>query len=256
MRKVYLALLVAAGLVIALPVGWLRTRGAGHVLVCWWMRRVARALGLDIVVHGRPAPGPTLWCANHISWLDVIALGTLGNTAFVSKAEVRKWPLIGWCASAAGTVFLQRGSGSNVSDALAHKLRSGLAVAFFPEGTTSTGERLRRFHSRLFAASMATDALVQPVALRFSESGARSTTAPFVGEDEFLPHLWRVLAGGKLRVEVVFAEPINPIWMVDRRALARAAQAAVATSLHDLPPLAHPSGSIAERPNELEPLRA
>ncbi|MGA7965674.1 MAG: lysophospholipid acyltransferase family protein [Gammaproteobacteria bacterium] len=256
MRKIYLALLVATGLAIALPVGWLRTRGGGHRLARWWMRRVARALGLDIVVDGIPAPGPALWCANHISWLDVIVLGTLGNMVFVSKAEVREWPLIGWCARAAGTVFMRRGSGAGVSDVLAQKLRSGLAVAFFPEGTTSTGERLRRFHSRLFSAAMSTDALVQPVALRFSEFGARSTTAPFVGEDEFLPHLWRVLAGGRLRVEVVFAEPINPIWMVDRRALAQAAEVAVATSLHDLPPLTQPSGHAAARPNELEPLRA
>lgn len=256
MRKIHLALLVVSGLVIALPIGWLRARGGGDILVRWWMCRVARVLGLDIVVHGVPVPGPTLWCANHISWLDVIALGTLGNAIFVSKAEVREWPVIGWCARAAGTVFLRRGSGSGVSDALAHKLRSGLAVAFFPEGTTSTGERLRRFHSRLFAAAMTTDALVQPVALRFGESGARSTTAPFVGEDEFLPHLWRVLAGGKLRVEVVFAEPINPIWMADRRALAQAAEIAVATSLRDLPPLAQPSSHATTGSNELEPLRA
>lgn len=256
MRKIYLALLVATGVAIALPIGWLRTRGGGHRLARWWMRRVAGALRLDIVVHGTPAPGPTLWCANHISWLDVIVLGTLGNIVFVSKAEVREWPLIGWCAKAAGTIFMQRGSGAGVSDALAHKLRSGLAVAFFPEGTTGTGQRLRRFHSRLFAAAMATDALVQPVALRFSNSGALSTAAPFVGDDEFLPHLWRLLAGDRLLVEVAFAEPINPIWMADRRALAQTAEAAVATSFHDLPALTQSSGHSAARPNELEPLRA
>lgn len=79
MRKIHLALLVVSGLVIALPIGWLRARGGGDILVRWWMCRVARVLGLDIVVHGVPVPGPTLWCANHISWLDVIALGTLGN---------------------------------------------------------------------------------------------------------------------------------------------------------------------------------
>ena len=254
MRKFHLVLLVVLGLILALPVIGLSQSNSGHGIVRWWMCRVARVLRLDIAVYGSPAPGPTLWCANHISWLDVIALGTLGDIVFVSKAEVREWPLIGWCAAAAGTLFLRRGSGSDVSETLARRLRSGQAVAFFPEGTTGTGERLRRFHSRLFAAAMATDAMVQPVALRFSEAGKLSETAPFVDDDEFLPHLLRVIGCGGLRVEVTFPEAINPIWQPDRRALAQAAEVAVATSLTDLPPLGH--RSPGKQPSEFEPVRA
>lgn len=254
MRRIRLALWVILALALALPVAVLRRFGRGHGVIRWWMRRIGNALGLDIAVHGTPTPGPVLWCANHVSWLDVIALGTLGHLVFVSKSEVRGWPLLGWCAAAAGTLFLRRGSGSGISDLLAHTLRSGRAVALFPEGTTGTGQQLRRFHPRLFAAAMATDAMVQPVALRFSESGRPSETAPFVGDDEFLPHLMRVLACDGLRVDVGFAEPINPVFQQNRRALARAAEIAVATRLADLP---HPvPGAGSRHPDRLQPLRA
>lgn len=253
MRKIRLALLIAVGLALAFPVSVLRSRRRGSGTVRWWMRRVANVLGLDIVVHGTPAPGPTLWCANHVSWLDMIALGTLGDIVFVSKSEVRDWPLVGRCAAAAGTLFLRRGSGSDVAASVATTLRSGQAVAFFPEGTTGTGERLGRFHSRLFAAAMDTDAMVQPVALRFSEGGEHSTVAPFVDDDEFLPHLLQVLACGSLRVEIAFPEAINPVWQADRRALARTAEVAVATCLGSLPPLARQSRG--RRARRFKPVR-
>lgn len=254
MRKLRLALLVILAVTLALPVSALRRRRRGSGIVRWWMRRVANALGLEIVVRGTPAPGPTLWCANHVSWLDVIALGTLGDVVFVSKSEVRDWPLVGWCAAAAGTLFLRRGSGSDTVASVAATLRSGQAVAFFPEGTTGTGERLRRFHSRLFAAAMETDAMVQPVALRFSEGEEQhSELAPFVDDDEFLPHLLRLIAHRGLRVEITFPEAINPVWQADRRALAQTAEVAVAACLGDLPPLAH--RPAARRTEGFKPVR-
>lgn len=237
-RRTRLAGLLATGLLLALPVAALRRRWLGRRIVRWWFGCVAAALGIEIGVRGRPAAESSLWCANHVSWLDVIALGAHSELVFVSKSEVRAWPLIGWCAAAAGTLFIRRGADSTTGPAVARSLRQGRSVAIFPEGTTGTGERLRRFHPRLFGAAIATGAAVQPVAIRYSEAGARSEVAPFVGEESFLPHLLKVLACDGLHVEVAFAPPIDPATACDRRALARTAAAAVASELTGLPELA------------------
>ncbi len=236
MRKLGLLALFAAGAILAPLIARRRARGGGQRIVRWWMRRATQVLGLEIVVHGAPVSQPALWCANHISWLDVIVLGSLGDVTFVSKAEVRKWPLIGWCAAAAGTLFLKRGSGSTLADSIAERLRNKQTIAIFPEGTTSRGMHISGFHSRLFGAAISAGAVVQPLALRFSEAGHPSETAPFVGEDAFVPHLLKVLAAGGLRVDVGFCVPIAP-GTYDRRGLMRAAERAVACAIPTFPPL-------------------
>lgn len=235
MRRLGLAALIAAGIVLAPLVARLRVRGRGGRIVRWWMRCAARILGLEIVVHGAPDPRPTLWCANHVSWLDVIVLGSLGEIAFVSKSEVRRWPFVGWCAAAAGTLFIKRGASSAFADSIAERLRGGETIAIFPEGTTTCGARVEGFHPRLFAAAIAAGVAVQPLALRFSEAGRLSTTAPFIGEDGFVPHLLRVMAAGTLRVDVGFCAPIAP-GAYDRRGLTRAAERSTACMLASLPP--------------------
>lgn len=225
---------MAVGLALALPVACLRARAPGRRIVRWWLQRAGAALGLRVVVHGGPAPTPVLWCANHVSWLDVLALGALAEVAFVAKSEVRAWPLVGWLAAAAGTLFLARGSGAAAMEKMTERLRAGRCIALFPEGTTSSGERVGTFHSRMFAAALDAGAKVQPVALRFSEAGRRSRTAPFVGDEAFLPHLLRVLAAAPLRVDVAFGAPF-PAAEADRRELARAVERAVAAMLVELP---------------------
>jgi lyso-ornithine lipid O-acyltransferase len=244
-RRTRLAALLATGVLLALPVACLRRRKAGRHIVRWWFERVARALRLEIVARGQPTKEPALWCSNHVSWLDVVALGAEADLTFVSKSEVRSWPLVGWCASAAGTLFIRRGADSATGRSIARVLAQENSAAIFPEGTTGTGERLRRFHPRLFAAAIETGAFVQPVAIRFSEAGIRSSVAPFVGDDSFFPHLLKVLAHGGLRVELAFAPPIDPAALPDRRALAQAAETAVACELAKLPHLAAEASDAA-----------
>jgi 1-acyl-sn-glycerol-3-phosphate acyltransferase len=165
---------------------------------------------------------------NHVSWLDIPALGGLRPMRFVSKAEVAHWPLLGWLASVAGTLFLQRGAhqASAIAAAVADALQSGATIAIFPEGTTTDGRQLRRFHARLFAAADGGRTLVQPVAIRYGLGPEPDTVAPFVGDDTLVSHLLRVLRHPSMQVSVSFLPPIQSHGM-SRRALAQAVYDAI-----------------------------
>jgi len=175
-----------------------------------WHRGLCRALDIEIEVRGEPVPHALL-VANHVSWLDIPVLGSQGPIGFVSKAEVRHWPLIGWLAHRAGTFFIARGANrtADLIPQLAARLRAGDHLAIFPEGTTTDGTRLGRFHPRLFAAGQQEGVLVQPVALRYGTDTALDPVAPFVGADALLPHLLRVLARPGLVARVEFLRPLD-----------------------------------------------
>lgn len=209
-----------------------------RAVVRWWHRRLCRVLGVRVTVQGRPAGTPALLVANHVSWLDIPVIGGAADLAFLSKAEVRRWPLVGWLAHKAGTLFIQRG-GKNASNAasevMTFQLLRGRSVLVFPEGTTSEGDGVRRFHPRLFAAAQLADRPVQPVALRFRNGGSRDTVAPFVGDDSFPAHLWRVLGARGIEAELVFCPPISSRG-VERRVLAEKAQAHIAAVVEGNPP--------------------
>lgn len=200
------------------------------------MRSLAAILGLRIRVRGPRPVQTTLWCSNHVSWLDVVALGAIGDFGFVSKAEVRGWPLIGWLAEAAGTVFLQRGAGQSrvVSEALAARLQAGRSIMIFPEGTTSDGSQVGVLYPRLLGSAIATATPVQPIALRFSERGRISKTAPFIGEDAFVAHLLRVLKRNEgFDVDIHLMPLIKPEGL-DRRSLAHAVRVIIQSGLDGL----------------------
>jgi 1-acyl-sn-glycerol-3-phosphate acyltransferase len=198
-------------------------------LVAWWHRRVCRVLGVEVVVHGRPAAAPVLLACNHVSWLDIPAIGGVVDTRFLSKAEVRGWALIGWLAARAGTLFVRRADRAATEATtleILWSLRQGERVVLFPEGTTTDGSTVRRFRSRLFDAAVLADVPVQPVALRFLEGERLAPTVPFLGEDAFVPHLARLAGHAGLRVEVTFLEPF-PARAAVRHTLAARCEAAV-----------------------------
>lgn len=192
-------------------------------------------MGIEIHVRGNIALDPQLWCANHISWLDVILLSAVGRPYFVSKAEVRNWPLIGWVARSAGTLFLSRGSGAkSLCSELSAVLSEGKSAVIFPEGTTTSGDTVRPFHPRLFQTAIATQTSVQPIRIAyFDQDGNPSSIAPFIGDDALIPHLVRVMRSGKLRVEVHFLASISPA-KVSRKQLAQQAHAAISGSLQNM----------------------
>lgn len=178
-----------------------------------WSREMLARLGIRLMVKGAPATqGPMLLVANHISWLDITSLHAARYCRFVSKADVKGWPLIGVLASGVGTLFIERESrrdAMRVVHRMADSLRAGDVVAVFPEGTTSDGVSLLPFHANLLQAAITAAAPVQPVALQFLEThtGQRSPAPCYVGDDTLLGSVWRTVRARGITVQIVFGEP-------------------------------------------------
>jgi len=156
-------------------------------------------------------PGPLLLVANHISWLDITSLHAARFCRFVSKADVKAWPLIGALASGVGTLFIERESrrdAMRVVHHMADSLRAGDVLAVFPEGTTGEGVELLPFHANLLQAAIAAGSPVQPVALQFidTHSGERSLAPCYVGDDTLVGSVWRTVRARGITVRIVFGE--------------------------------------------------
>lgn len=203
-------------------------------VVCWWHGRLCRALGLRVQVSGAVAHH-CLLVANHVSWLDIPVLGAQAELGFLSKAEVRGWPLVGWMSAVAGTLFIERGANqaAAVSDQIASAIASGRTLVIFPEGTTSDGREVRRFHPRLFAAARQPGLRVQPVALVYRRGAdlAPDLEIPFVGEETLAANLWRVIRHPGLVAEVRFLSPLEPEEGEDRKRFSARARQAILESL-------------------------
>ena len=178
-----------------------------------WAREMLEVLGIRLVVQGTPAPhGPMLLVCNHISWLDILALHGAQHVRFVSKAEVRHWPLIGALATGAGTLYIERDRRRDALRVVHHMteaLRDGDRVAIFPEGTTSDGAGVLPFHANLLQAAIVSGAPVQPAALRFVDdaTGALSQAPRYIDDDSLAGSLWNTLRAPPLLAIVRFGEP-------------------------------------------------
>ena len=166
---------------------------------------------------------PLLIVANHVSWLDILAINAVRPVRFVSKADVRHWPLLGWLVACGGTLFIERErkrDALRVVHQVAQALREGEVIAVFPEGTTSDGQGVLPFHANLLQAAIATEAPVQPLVLCYREAGARvSRAAPYVGDTSLAESVWAVAGADGLQVHVQI-EPAQATRQLDRRALA------------------------------------
>ncbi|WP_423823253.1 lysophospholipid acyltransferase family protein [Salinisphaera sp. SPP-AMP-43] len=202
-------------------------------LINWWLGRMLNALHVRVDIDGNVPSGPMLVVANHCSWLDILVLGRVFNTAFVSKAEVGRWPLVGSFARAGGTLFLDRGQGKTgeTSTSIQDMLASGRSVLFFPEGTTTPDPNPRRFHARLFAAAIDGGYNVLPVSLRYCDDttppGMHHALAPWVNEAALWPHFRDLFKLREIHAEIRVCAALDPRGY-DRRSLAEAARMAVA----------------------------
>src|SRR5690606_196116 len=166
-----------------------------------WAQRMLRILGIPLHVQGQaPAQGPVLLVANHLSWLDILVLHAARHCRFVSKADVKHWPLIGTLATGGGTLYIEREKrrdAMRVVHHMAESLKAGGIVAVFPEGTTGDGSVLLPFHANLVQAAISAGAPVQPVALRYVDrrTGRDSDGPLYLGDDTLVGSLWRTLAG-------------------------------------------------------------
>jgi 1-acyl-sn-glycerol-3-phosphate acyltransferase len=196
-----------------------------HARIAWWSAKMLRMLGARLEVQGSFRPGAKLVVANHISWLDIMAIHAVCPQArFVSKAEVHHWPLIGRLVGSAGTLYIERErrrDSLRVMHHMAEALAAGHTVAVFPEGTTGDGQTLLPFHANLLQSAISTATPVQPVALRFSDAQFEvSPSALFLGETTLAQSLWRLACshGLVVTVRVLSAEATAH---ADRRALAQ-----------------------------------
>ncbi|WP_440467281.1 lysophospholipid acyltransferase family protein [Pseudomonas sp. YH-1] len=197
-------------------------------LTRWYLARLSGALPFELRVHGELPGQPMLWVSNHVSWVDIPLLGGLLPLTFLSKAEVRQWPVAGWLAEKAGTLFIRRGSGDSrmINAQLATHLSRGRSLLVFPEGTTTDGQGLRTFHGRLMASAIEAGVPVQPVALRYRRNGQACELAPFIGDDDLVSHLKRLFAHDRGIVEIHLL-PVLSSAHQDRNLLARQAHAAI-----------------------------
>lgn len=208
-------------------------RGIWHVVVGWitiyfrfpqlnpqqrearvqvWATQLLRIWDIELEVRGQPVVmGPTLMVCNHISWLDILVIHATRHCRFVSKSELREWPLIGTLATGAGTLYIER---ENRKDAMrmvkemAQALKAGDVLAVFPEGTTGDGIGMLPFHANLIQSAIEVDAPVQPLALQYVDvrSNDISMAPRFVGDDTLMGSIWRTLNSTGLKAIVHFGE--------------------------------------------------
>jgi len=178
-----------------------------------WANGLLRCLGVRLELQGTPpATGPVLLVANHISFLDILVMHAARHCRFVSKADVKRWPMIGTLATGGGTLYIERESrrdAMRVVHQMADRLREGDVLAVFPEGTTSDGRSLLPFHANLLQAAISTEVPVQPVALSFVDGRTREMSlAPcYIGDDTLLGSIWRTLGARDLVAVVCFGRP-------------------------------------------------
>lgn len=213
-----------------------------------WSLAALRILGVHLQVLGEPpSAGPLLVVANHLSWLDIIALNAVRPCRFVSKADVRHWPVIGRLVAGSGTLFIEREKRRDalrVVHHMAEQLQAGDVLAVFPEGTTGEGQGVLPFHANLLQAALVTNTPIQPVGLAYLHGDgqallgeARRHDAPvFAGDTSLVTSLWRTSGAADLQATVHWGEPDTALGR-DRRAWAEALRAEVAR-LADQPVLA------------------
>lgn len=260
--------------------------GLGFVVLVgphWLLMRLGRPSGLAPVLFHRlflrlfsvrvtqsgtpPRPGEAaLVLANHVSWLDIAALGALRPLSFVAKSEIAGWPVIGWFAVLQRTIFIdraRRGATAEVNATLGSRLAAGELVVLFAEGTTGDGNRLLPFRSSLVgAARTAIEAeagkldriRLQPLALSYPRRNGLPVTrserpeVAWYGDMDLAPHLATFLREGPLDLHVTWGAPIAFEAGTDRKRATAQAEAAVRAALREVRAGGVPPGPVAAPP--------
>ncbi len=253
LRACFALVLFAAVIVLLLPLqiaavrfGWSWQRP----VAVFFHRLVARLLSIRVHPTGHMAhERPLMIVANHISWTDIIVLGSIGYVSFIAKNEVRDWPLFGTLAGLQHTVFVEREarakSGEQAGE-IARRIKDGDPMVLFPEGTTGDGNKVLPFKSSLFAAvhMVAEEAhgdavFVQPVSLSYVRvhglpmGRVHRRMISYVGSETMGASLFRLLKGNAIDVDVRFARPVPFAPGTDRKAFARAMQDAIGAMAAD-----------------------
>jgi 1-acyl-sn-glycerol-3-phosphate acyltransferase len=239
--------LTTASLLVPIELVLQRVSRRHHSGLPWLFHRgLCQSLGLHVVRHGQPVPrGPVLFVANHLSWADIPLLGgQLRGAAFIAKAEVGDWGMVGKLATMARTVYVEREARLQVADqrdGIAARLARGERLILFPEGTNGDGVSVLPFKSALFAVAQGVPGLtVQPVTLAYTRINGLPVTRrqlpalAWVGETELMPHALDFMGLGRVRAELIFHPPLRPEDFEGRKALARHCETVIATGYRQL----------------------
>lgn len=203
-----------------------------HVLA--WAGKLMRILNIDLQITGTPPVGGAVLVANHVSWLDIHVLHSLLPVHFISKAEVRDWPLLGDLARASGTLFITREKKADairVNHEMVAELAAGECLAFFPEGTTSDGQDMRPFFPSLFQPAVDAGCPVIPAAIRYFDlRGEPCLEAAYHGGMTLLGSFWSVAKLPGLVARVTFL-PAMASHGQHRRDIAKQAESAIRMAL-------------------------
>lgn len=213
---------------------WLGGERLEHRAVRWWQGGLMRVFGFRMRRVGTPLRGATVFVANHVSWIDIVALHSQRMMGFVAKREISGWPLVGWLASRGETIFHERGSSESLGGVLHEmlaRLRAGRSVGVFPEGRTRDGREVGPFHARIFLAAVEAGACVQPVALRYGAHGSAQQVVAFHPGESFFTNFLRLLGEPPRSGDVVFLAPIEATDAGGRRRIAELARERIVAAM-------------------------
>mgnify|MGYP001591031113 CR=1 FL=1 len=216
--------------------------GWGVIAVNYY-RTLCAVLRIRVRVVGEPVRDrAVLFVSNHVSWADILAIGSITPIAYVSKNEVAKWPLVGTAAKAQRTVFVDRARRHQTGDAIAeivHRLAGGTSVVLFAEGTSSDGNRVLPFRSALVGAVKEASAraesgiLIQPMSICYTGLNGipmgrqHRPTVAWYGDLDFMPHIKAFIKRGAVDAVVSYGEPVAADGTADRKAMTRSLEGAV-----------------------------
>lgn len=224
-------MLVVCGAVVALTLFRICGDRRRLLLKQTWSAALLDALGVEVEADLTHAVPGALLVANHVSWIDIFVINAVMPSAFVSKEEVRHWPIIGWLAARNDTVFLRRGSRGHariINEQVAGLLGQGKHVAVFPEGTTTDGRSLLHFHAALLQPALAAGRPVLPAAISYWELDGQRSLAPRYDGDISLGECTRAILGRKRLIARLVTTPLRGLNGEDRRVVAAEAREAIA----------------------------
>jgi lyso-ornithine lipid O-acyltransferase len=237
LRRIRRAVALLIEIIIAIVTFWLLRLGGPRTLerrAVWGHRfgkRLIAGLNISCTVKGDP-PTHGLVVANHLSYLDVVVMAAVMPCFFVAKVEIGNWPFFGRAARSGGTIFIDRSSrksARSVAEQMTERLKLSIPapLVLFPEGTSTDGSEVIRFHSRLIDPATSLGAPITPAAIRYKiRDGTPEHELCWYGDEKFVHHLWKVLGVGGFEACVQFGEPRV---YLDRRVAADATHDEIAT---------------------------
>ena len=184
----------------------------GQAVIKWWCHRTMNILGLTLSRQGKPFDSSGLIVANHISFLDIIVIASTTTGLFLAKSTLQSWPVIGFIANRIGTIFIQRNEPRTlhaIIPTLTSMLQQGIPVIIIPEGTTTAGKTVGKFHSSLYQAAINANKPVLPVAIRYMRNGKPDNIAAYIDNNNFIFSLIKIMAQTRTNVQIYFYDRLD-----------------------------------------------